>query len=86
MIRGLGGQSLRGLLTVFGAPEAIYAAPLNILKHHVPPAVATEIAKGIDRSKLDYALNWLRHSHNQLITLADKEYPQRLLEISDPPP
>ena len=83
---GLGGQSYRALLTALGDPEQIYATPLSQLKQWVPATVAQDIATGINQARLAPALEWLRHADNQIVTLADLDYPQRLLEITDPPP
>lgn len=83
---GLGGKAYRALLTRFGGPEQIYATPLNLLKQQLPVAVAQDIAKGINTTRIAPVLAWLKQAGNQLVTLADQDYPQQLLEITDPPP
>ncbi len=83
---GLSGKSYRALLTALGGPEQIYAATVSTLKLHVPVAVAQQISQGIDLSRITPTLDWLDNPDNHLITLADADYPQRLLEITDPPP
>lgn len=83
---GLGGKSFRTLLAAFGGPERIYAASRAELGKHVSAELAAIIARGIDGAAIATALAWLEQPGNQLITLADCDYPQRLLEISDPPP
>jgi DNA processing protein len=85
MTRGLGGESARCLLKKFGSPEAIFAAPAGSLKSVVKTEVATEIAKGINNELLAPALTWLEEDANHVVTLADSDYPQALLNIPDPP-
>ncbi|OAM51805.1 DNA protecting protein DprA [Methylovorus sp. MM2] len=86
LIHGLGGQGICQLLKAFGSPEHIYAAPVNEVRKIVSDAVAQAIAKGPDIDSANPTLEWLEQEHNHLITLADAEYPQLLLEIPDPPP
>lgn len=85
-IYGLGSQAFCQLLQKFGSPANIYAASQQQLREIVSDKIASEINKGIDEALLvDIAL-WLSQPNNHLITLADAEYPQALLEIADPPP
>ena len=86
LTRGLGGQSFRALLQAFGGPEHIYATPLSALKLHLPVAVAQRVAAGVDEAAIASSLRWLDAPDNHLVTLADTDYPARLLEITDPPP
>ncbi|MHB0992242.1 MAG: DNA-processing protein DprA [Burkholderiales bacterium] len=83
---GLGGKSFRALLAAFAGPELIYAASRAELSQHVSAELAANIARGVDSARIATALAWLEQRGNQLITLADSDYPRRLLEISDPPP
>jgi DNA processing protein len=46
---------------------------------------ASAIKRGPDLQRLDAALEWLKHPDNRLLTLADAEYPQTLLQTADPP-
>ncbi|TAN84474.1 MAG: DNA-protecting protein DprA [Gallionella sp.] len=85
LIRGLGGESARRLLKEFGSPEAVFAAPVSSLKSTVKTEVAAEICKGVDGGLLAPALAWLEDSNNHIVTLADSDYPQALLNIPDPP-
>lgn len=85
-ISGLGGQGLRRLLQAFGSPDGVFKAPLSSLKQHVKPAVAKAIMLGPDQLQLTPLANWLNDPVNGVITLADPDYPQSLLNISDPPP
>jgi DNA processing protein len=85
-IPGLGDESLRRLLQAFGSPEQVFAAPAHSLRQYVKPAVADAIARGPDETGLDVLAGWLAIEGNSIVTLADADYPQALLNISDPPP
>jgi DNA processing protein len=85
LTRGLGGESARRLLKEFGSPDAIYAAPISSLKSVVKTDVAAEISRGIADEAVDPALVWLDDDNNHIVTLADGDYPQALLNIPDPP-
>jgi len=86
LISGLGGENYRRLLSAFGDPEQIYATPTSQLRDVVDSNISSAIAQGIDEEKLASAMAWLAQPNNRLLTLADSDYPQTLLEISDPPP
>ncbi len=85
LTRGLGGEASRQLLKQFGSPEAVFAAPISQLKDYVKADVATEISKGISDERIAPTLTWLQDERNHIITLADADYPQALLNIADPP-
>jgi len=85
-VPGLGGEGLRLLLQVFGSPEAIFSASAASLKQYVKPAVAEHITAGIDEAALATFADWLDQPNNDIVTLADTDYPQLLLNISAPPP
>ena len=85
LTRGLGGDGARRLLKEFGSPEAVLAASASSLKSVVKADVAAEISKGIADEQLTPTLAWLEDSNNHIITLADSDYPQALLNITDPP-
>ena len=85
LTRGLGGESARRLLKEFGSPEAVFAASLGSLKAIVKADVAAEIGKGIADDLLAPTLAWLEDGNNCIVTLADSDYPQALLNIPDPP-
>lgn len=84
-ISGLGNEGLRRLLQAFGSPEAVLDASVPSLSQHVKPAVALAISQGIDTSSLEPMAIWLQDPLNSILTLADPDYPQSLLNISDPP-
>lgn len=87
LISGVGSETFRRLLATFGTPAQIFAAPAPHLREVVDSKIAARIAEGIEPStSLDATLTWLKQPGNRLLTLADAEYPQALLEIADPPP
>lgn len=86
LIDGLGGQTLCQLLSEFGSPANIYQATTSQLRHIVSNAIANEILNGLDLAAVQPTLDWLQQDGNHIITLADAEYPQLLLEINNPPP
>ena len=82
---GLGNEGLLRLLQAFGSPNAVLEASVSSLSQHVRPSVAKTIKEDFDTSVLDATATWLNDPINRIITLADAEYPQTLLNISDPP-
>ncbi len=84
-IPGLGNEGLRRLLQTFSSPALVFSAPLSSLKKVVKPAVANSIAQGMDEAALAPVSEWLDNACNNIITLADTDYPQSLLNIPDPP-
>ena len=84
-VSGLGNESLRILLQTYGSPAAVLAAPASALKQFVRPAVANAIVKEPDNEVLTAVSDWLEDPVNHVVTLADADYPQALLNIPDPP-
>ncbi len=85
-IHGIGSQTFCQLLKIFGSPANVYAASYHQLTKVVSDSIASMIAQGPDQDALTDTLQWLSHTNNHLVTLADKHYPKALLEITDPPP
>ena len=85
-VAGLGGESFRRLLAAFGGPEAVLQAGRHDLSGIVEPALAGRILQGPDRQAVEVALKWLEEPANDLVTLADEDYPRLLLNVPDPPP
>ncbi|MDX8378909.1 MAG: DNA-processing protein DprA [Gallionella sp.] len=85
LIRGLGDKSARHLLKEFGSPDAVLAASVTKLMSFVKPELSNEISKGSNDEALEPTHQWLEDSQNSIVTLADHDYPQALLNISDPP-
>jgi DNA processing protein len=85
---GIGPDAGRRLLSAFGLPENIFRADFSALRHIVPERAATALLAPLsddDRRQLDQTLAWAEQAGNRVLTLADADYPQYLLEISDPP-
>ncbi|OIR09650.1 hypothetical protein GALL_80550 [mine drainage metagenome] len=85
-VPSLGNEGLRRLLQAFNSPDAVLNSSVSSLSRHVKPAVAQAISQGVDESALELVSAWLGDSRNSVLTLADADYPQALLNISDPPP
>lgn len=86
---GLGAAAARRLLAAFGLPAAILAQPPARLQGIVPPAVAQALAAPPDATVdalVARTRAWLEAPGHHLITLADADYPARLLDLADPPP
>jgi DNA processing protein len=82
---GLGNAALCQLLAKFGSPEGIYSAKLSQLREVVDDDIAQKISKGIDVDLIAPTLKWLEKDNAHVVTFADSTYPQKLLEISNPP-
>jgi DNA processing protein len=85
LIPGLGNESLRRLLQTFSSPLAILDASTSELGRHVKPSIARAIADRTDDSVLASVATWLEDPLNHIVTVADADYPQSLLNISGPP-
>jgi DNA processing protein len=86
LIPGLGDRSLRRLLLSFGSPQQIFSASHAALAKYVPAETASTIRDGgVNGAKLNAVTTWLEDPANHIVTLADDEYPQALLETPDPP-
>ncbi|HSB48778.1 MAG TPA: DNA-processing protein DprA [Burkholderiales bacterium] len=83
---GLTGEALRRLLSAFGDPERVLAARPGALAQHVGAAAAAAIHQGDATDAVAAAGRWLEDPANSVMTLADPQYPPRLLQIPDPPP
>lgn len=85
LVPGLGGRSQRKLLAAFGLPEAIFAAGAESWRAVVGERGASLLHGGASMSKVSEALAWAQGGDQHIVTLADPEYPQLLLQIPDPP-
>lgn len=87
LLQGLGHQSLRKLLVALGSPASILAASQRELCAVVTEKTAIAIRNGgAGMADLAAVEQWLASPANHVVTLADRDYPQALLEIPDPPP
>ena len=85
LTRGIGLDTQRRLLSVFGLPERIFAAPGSAVASAVGDKAARLLAAFDDDEAVVRALEWAGQPGNHLVTLADAAYPKALLETSDPP-
>jgi DNA processing protein len=85
LVAGLGGNGLRKLLTAFGLPQQVLAAGRGALAKIVSNEIADRILSDQDGAAVDAALEWAADDGRAIITLADGDYPQQLLQIADPP-
>jgi DNA processing protein len=85
LIPGIGGETQRQLLKVFGAPVAIFAAPAAALRASIGSGLAERLIAHDCNAGIEAALAWAAQPGNRLLTLADSEYPQALLTAADPP-
>ncbi len=85
LVPGVGGEARRALLKAFGPPQAIFEAGPRALAAVVDPEIAQRLLQHDCSAAVDAALAWSEQPGNRLVTLADAEYPQRLLDAGDPP-
>ena len=85
---GLGREGARVLLAALGTPPQVFATPVPRLREVVGPALAEALSQppaGLD-ARLQSVRAWLDGAPSrQVLTLADREYPARLLNTADPP-
>lgn len=86
LVSRLGPVAFRKLLSSFGNPEAALGASRAAVEKIVGPELAAAISAGPDETLLARCLDWAADERNRVLTLADDEYPDALLEIPDPPP
>ncbi|HUY04742.1 MAG TPA: DNA-processing protein DprA [Rhodocyclaceae bacterium] len=82
---GVGGETQRRLLKAVGLPEAIFAAGLKALAEVVGVAAAERLLAFDGAAEIEAAVTWAASPGNRILTLADADYPQALLECADPP-
>ena len=84
LVPGVGPETQRHLLAAFGLPENIFSAPRNSLRQ-VAGSKADRLLDHDNEAAIAQALDWASQPGNRILTLADPEYPQSLLQSSDPP-
>ena len=85
LISGIGGEKQRKLLNVFGLPEAIFSAGRGALRDLIGDKAAGLLLDTHNETLVATARAWSEGQNQHIVTLADPEYPQALLEIPDPP-
>jgi DNA processing protein len=84
---GLASRLTAKLLRAIGSPEAIFRASLTQLEAcSLPPAVAQAVFSKAPLKDAEKELEKVRKDGCRLLNWEEPEYPQRLLEIYDPPP
>jgi DNA processing protein len=87
MTPGLGSRLAGKLLRQFGSPEGIFRASLTELEAcRLPAAPAQAIKRRSSHKEAEAELAEVRKLGCRLLNWDEPEYPQRLLEIYDPPP
>jgi DNA processing protein len=82
---GLGPSKIRDLLTRYGLPEQVLAAPARELATSLPRSAYDALESSALDSAVEHALAWSAGAGCAIVTLGDATYPNRLLEIPDPP-
>lgn len=82
---GIGGETQRKLLTALGLPEAVFDADHARIEQLVGNKAARLLLTLPQQQIIDAALAWAEQPDCHIVTLADKDYPQSLLHIPDPP-
>src|SRR5262247_2783603 len=85
LVPGLGAQAQRRLLSEFGLPSQVFAADRAALAPCVGDELASRIAANEAAADVAAAIRWAEAPGHTILTLADPEYPRRLLELPDPP-
>lgn len=82
---GVGAMTLQRALRAFGMPGAVLGASRGELVAAIGPRATDALMKGAPAEALEAAVRWLAVDGHALVTLADAEYPPRLLATADPP-
>lgn len=85
LVPGIGPQTYRALLSAFGLPDNIRSATRVQLAQVVSHSIAQRILEHGREAQVAAAIAWRTQPGRSIVTLADPDYPPRLLQISDPP-
>ena len=85
LVSGVGSENQRKLLARFHSPQAIFSAPVRELSSCIGAKLASQLLNQNSSQLIEKTTYWLQAAYNQVITLADAEYPQSLLQSDDPP-
>jgi DNA processing protein len=83
---GIGCRYFLRLLDHFTTARRALQASTSELNQTGLPAKAIDQLKRMEREAIAPTLDWLSHPAHQILTLADREYPELLKQIDDPPP
>jgi len=85
LTQGVGPRARLDLLSVFGLPAAIFEAGRSALVRVVGEEAADALQSPAPLSAIEHALAWLHADRSRsLLTLADQDYPEPLLQLADP--
>ena len=86
---GIGPRTQRQLLNAFGHPGAVFDAGFSAVAGIIGIKLAQSLLDGrqheAQQTLIQQTIDWLNEPGHHIVTLADREYPQRLLESADPP-
>ncbi len=88
LIKGLGNKTIKNLLQVYKTPEAIFNQSFKEISSKFGTHIANLILKR-DKSLKEKALKEIEKAEKlnvEVLILNDKNYPENLKEIPDPPP
>ncbi|WP_373974437.1 DNA-processing protein DprA [Chitinibacter sp. SCUT-21] len=87
LVKGLGPRGQIQLLRALGEPVAIFAAPYEQLRALVTDPLAQTIVatRELELPQIEMTLRWLNEPNRLILTLADEQYPKKLLDLPDPP-
>lgn len=86
MTPGLGATRGRKLANHFGSPDAVFHASLTELEAAGLMAVSAQsIATGASLTRAEEEIGKAKTAEATIVALGDPQYPERLLEIYDPP-
>jgi len=84
LVPGIGGETQRKLLAAFGLPQAIFDAG-HLAVRGIIGSKADLLFETDNAQAIDQTLAWSSEPGQTVLTLADEDYPQALLQIPDPP-
>lgn len=85
-IEGLNPKILNDLLAKYTSPKVLWnTTKEQLLEDGLKESYASEITNNIYRPNLDKYLKYMKDNCIDLLTIYDKDYPQRLKQIYDPP-
>lgn len=85
LVPGLGAERQRTLLQALGLPRQIFAAGQAEHARLIGEKAANCLREHDASAEVERALAWCSEPGNRILTIADPDYPQQLLEIPDPP-
>ena len=86
-IPGIGAARMRNLLSTFSSPDEVLQAPIQKLLQiqGIDKKIATNIKNGINQDFINKQLEQLKKKNIDILSYWDKNYPEILKKIYDPP-